>query len=263
MKGKSIRGEAESSASTVRSRVARLLASIAIVVVFALPAPAQGHLNRALIPVAGERIGFAGTHWRTSVVIFNDGNEPVDAVVTAVGHDDTFLIVTVGPGESYAFDDQTLGLPGHLYPLEISSISSRPLRIAAAAYAFHLGKVSPGQPIAIVGADPSPAATLIRPITFDEEVRANLGIVNLEEQPVTVTFAVRKLERRNVAVTSIVVPPRTLLHAPIQSYFPLLPTGSGLSIVVDAGGRRVVSYGSIVRNDSNEAEFLIGVPTIP
>ena len=224
---------------------------------------AQEFVHRSFVPVAGDRIGFGGTHWRTSVVLFNDHSEAVDAVITAIGHDDAFLIVTVGPGESYTFDDQTLGIAGNLYPLEIASLGPRPLRIAAAVYGFRSGVSSSPQPLAILPGDPSPAAKLIAPISFDGDFRANLGIANLEDQPVTVSFAVRKVATRNLAVTTIVVPARSLIHAPINNYFPLLPNGSGLSIVVDAGGRRVISYGSVISNATNDGEFLIGVPTIP
>lgn len=238
-------------------------ATLLALLVVANSALAQNAVQRSLIPVAGDRIGFSGTHWRTSVVLFNDTREPIDAVITAIGYDDAFLIVTVGAGESYAFDDQTLGLPGRLYPLEVSSLGPYPLRIAAAAYGFRDGRSSSAQPIPVISGDPSPAATLIAPIGFDDATRANLGIANLEDQPVTVTFAVRKVATRNVATTTIVIPPRTLFHAPIQSYFPLLPNGSGLSIIVEASGRRVITYGSVVENETNDAKFLIGVPTIP
>lgn len=238
-------------------------APLLALLVVANSALAQNAVQRSLIPVAGDRVGFSGTHWRTSIVLFNETSKPIDAVITAIGYDDAFLIVTVGAGESYSFDDQTLGLAGRLYALEVSSLGPYPLRIAAAAYGFRDGRASEAQPIPVLSGDPSPSATLIAPIRFDDETRANLGIANLEDQPVAVTFAVRKIATRNLATTTIVIPPRTLFHAPIQAYFPLLPNGSGLSIIVEAGGRRVISYGSVVENETNSAEFLLGVPTIP
>lgn len=224
---------------------------------------AQDVGHRQLLPVAGHVFGFSGTEWRTSIILVNDNAEEVDAAVSVVGDEQAFLFTTIPPGQSYAFDDQALGIAGRLYALEIVNGGARPLRVGAAAFGFREGAPSSAQPLALVPLPTFPAAKLISSLTFNDTTRSNVGIANLEDEAVTISLAMRRLAGRNVATLQLTVPPRSLLHAPVQTYFPLVTEGEGMSVVVDAGGRAVVAYGSVVDNRTNAARFIAGLPTIP
>lgn len=219
--------------------------------------------HRQLLPVAGRIVGFSGTDWRTSIILVNDNAEEVDAAVSVVGNDEAFLFTTVPPGQSYAFDDQALGIAGRLYALEITNGGARPLRVGAAAFGFRDGAPSGAQPLALFPLPTFPTAKLVSSLAFNDATRSNLGIANLEDEAVTISVAVRRLAGRNVASLTLTLPPRSLSHAPLQTFFPLVTEGEGLSVVVDAGGRSVVAYGSVIDNDTNAARFIPGVATIP
>ncbi|HEY5611534.1 MAG TPA: hypothetical protein VIL97_10020, partial [Thermoanaerobaculia bacterium] len=229
----------------------------------AASAVAQSESNVAtvdvIVPVVGTLRGYGGVEWHTDVVLRNDVPVPIEVVLTLVtAPGEPFFFTTLAPGETVALTDvasATFGMRGVLSPLLVQTLGPRSVTIGCRVYGVRDGKTTEPQTIVPI------ASTLRRSqslsgLAFDARRRTNIGVANLGEQPVIFTFAVQRIAGRNLATAAFVMPPRSMMQAPIEMFFPLLKQAGQLSVLVDLPTPSTYVYASVVDNESHDALFV-------
>jgi hypothetical protein len=250
--------EVKRVAAAGRARMLLVLAALSLV---ATAAAAQAvPTTEVLIPVVGNINGVGAVRWKTDVEIDNNAGVATEVFLSlpTIGGD-PFYNVTLAPGESiHAVDvlGQIFGIDGALSPLLITTTGRRPLLVRATAYSIRDGQASMPQSIpAILSGSSFPLRTLTG-LSFSDNYRTNVGLLNLSEKAAPFVLALQRLEGRNLAVSRFTVPANTLFHVPIQAIFPLISQGDNFSIIVETNSTNSYVYASVIRNDTNEAQFI-------
>ena len=216
--------------------------------------------TQVVVPVIGSVVGAGGVRWRTELRIVNNQLREitVSLLLPTLG-EDRFLVQTLGPGEGLAFHDvmaEAFGMDNVLAPLLISMTSARPAAVFATAFGQRTDSETSPQPITPLLATPSMPTRILGGLSFNDEFRTNIGLVNLGSGTARFTLALRRVEGRNVAVTEIVLPPNSLRHFPIQQLFPLISDGDDFAVFVEAPAANTYVYASVIDNNSSEARFV-------
>ena len=216
----------------------------------------------AVIPVIGHVAGFEGVEWRSDVAVRNDLAYPVEIVLSVPGvPGEPFLMQTLAPGESVTFTDAsatTFGTTGYLSPLVVQTPGTQSVSVLATAYGIKDGKVTRTQIIPAVYGTTGPGSRSLRGLSFGNEYRTNIGLGNLGDTPVTLSLALQRVAGRNVAVTTVVLPPHSLIHEALQKFFPLVTEGSDFIVVVDSPTPGSYAYASVILNSTNDGTFVRG-----
>lgn len=216
----------------------------------------------AVIPVIGHVAGFEGVEWRSDVAVRNDLSYPVEIFLTVPGiPGEPFIMQTLAPGESVTFTDAsatTFGTTGYLSPLVVQTPGKQSVSVLATAYGIKGGKVTRTQIIPAVYGTTGPGTRTLRGLSFGNEYRTNIGLGNLGETPVTVSLALQRVAGRNVALTTVVLPPHSLVHESLQKFFPLVTEGSDFSVVFDSPQPGSYAYASVILNSTNDGTFVRG-----
>ena len=173
--------------------------------------------------------------------------------------DQPALLTTIGAGDSVSFADvvtEAFGTEKVLSPLVVETLGRRSVTIRAAAYGTREDKIFRPEPIAIsYGATWSPIRVL-QGLSFTDDFRTNVGLVNLSDKTTTFTIAVQRLPGRNLAVSRIAIPGMSMWHVPIQQLFPMITKGDDFSLVIETSEPETYVYASVVENATNEARFI-------
>jgi hypothetical protein len=216
--------------------------------------------TQVVVPVIGSVIGAGGVRWRTELRIVNNQRREITvSLLLPTVADDRFLVQTLAPGEGMAFHDvllEVFGLDNVLAPLLISMTSALPAAVEATAFGQRADSETSPQPITPLLATPSMPTRFIGGLSFNDEYRTNIGLVNLGSETARFTLALRRVEGRNVAVTDITLPPNSLRHFPIQQLFPVITDGDNFAVYIDAPAANTYVYASVIDNNSSEARFV-------
>ena len=213
-----------------------------------------------IIPVVGSVNGPGGVRWKTDVELFNDQKtEALVALTLPTAPDQPVIITTIAPGDRVRFTDvvaEAFGLEAALSPLVVQTLGRRSAVIRATAYAANGAEIVAVEPIAInYGPSYYPQRTL-QGLSFSDAFRTNVGLANLGETEAVFVLALQRLSGRNVAVTRLTVPPRTLMHTGISKIFPLITNGDDFAVVVETGRTETYVYASVIENATHQAKFI-------
>ena len=216
-------------------------------------------VSRAVVPVIGQREGFAGILWRSDVALHNDSPEAVTVVVSPLPIPELFQMRTLAPGESVVMENvaaDSFGIARGVTPLLIQTLARRSVTIYATAYGILEGRPTPRQIIPVLYDELPPSVQQLSSLAMNESLRTNIGLVNLGDEPALFTLALQRLAGRPLATQALIVPPTSSVHVPLNALFPLVTEGDDLTLLVDTLGPRTYAYASVVRNDTHEAYFI-------
>jgi hypothetical protein len=232
-----------------------------LLVLFAAMARAQEPepVTTVIVPVVGRILGANAVQWHTDVEIVNDlGREAVVALelpTTEAGP----IILTMAPGETQRFPNiigEAFGLESSLSPLLITTSARRSVTVRAMAYAVANGTVSSPQPISLNHGPNFYPLRLLDGLSFSEQLRTNIGLVNLGETDAQFVLALQRVADRNLAVSRVIVPKNAMWHMSIQTLFPMITKGDDFAILIETPNPGTYVYASVVDNQTNAARFI-------
>jgi hypothetical protein len=115
---------------------------------------------------------------------------------------------------------------------------------------------SPPQPLLTYIGPQYGASRVLDSLAFDQEFRTNIGLVNFGSREAEFTLAVQKVPGRNVAVSRVRVHPGGMIHASIQSLFPLITKGTDFNVVVETLAPDTYIYASVIEGVHHAARFV-------
>lgn len=214
----------------------------------------------AFVPVVGTVIGAGEVQWKTDVALRNPGRaEATVSLILPTAPEQPALVTTIPPGGTVNFTDivgQAFGMPAALSPLLVQTLGRSSVVVSATAYGVHGSDVYKPEPIAVAYGDPYFPVRLLPGLSFSDDYRTNIGLANLGEEPATFTLALQRVSGRNLSIIRIVVPPNTLFHQAVQSYFPMITGGEDFSVLIDTPNRETYVYASVIENATNTARFV-------
>ena len=213
-----------------------------------------------IVPVVGAVTGPGGTRWRTDVELRNDSS--ADATVsltlpTTPGQ--PVMVTTIPPGETIRFGDvvaEAFGMESALSPLIVETLGPRSVIVLATTYAVRGTEISAPQPTALQYSNPFAPIRVLNGLSFSDDFRTNVGLANLGDTSAEFVLALQRLAGRNVAVSRIVVPPNSLVHAALQSLFPMITSGNDFSVLIETPAPDTYVYASVIENATNAARFV-------
>lgn len=235
--------------------------SIVFLILAASGALAQdAPVSTTVVPVVGSAYGVSRARWLTDVELVNDTGTPVDVAIELVAVPDApVFFTTLSAGQVQRFTDivtQAFGIESALSPLRVTTGGRRSVRVRAQAYAVRGTDVSIPQPLDAYVRETWFPIRVLDNLGFSDELRTNIGLVNLDETEAEFLLALQRVPGRNVAITRIRVGAGSLLHISIQSLFPMMTAGDGFSVVVETAARQTHVYASVIRNADNNAKFI-------
>ncbi|HET7712830.1 MAG TPA: hypothetical protein VFL80_12930 [Thermoanaerobaculia bacterium] len=217
-----------------------------------------------IVPVVGTVQGVGDVRWKTDLELFNESSQEVTVAISLATVPDLLpVITTVPPRQSVVFPDvvgETFGLDATLSPVLVQTLARRSVSIRATAYGIRGTEVTQPQPIAINYASGYYPLRVLHGLSFSDDYRTNIGLVNLSEREAVFVLGLQRLAGRNLAVTRVAVPPLTLWHLSVQALFPLLNRGSDFTVIVESSDPQTHVYGSVIDNSTSNARFI--QPTI-
>jgi hypothetical protein len=216
-------------------------------------------VSRAVVPVVGSVQGGFNTVWRTEVTIENRTGQDQFVTLTLVSDpSESFFSTMMGVGESVTFGDvsqEAFGKAGLLSPLLVQTIGDRSVSVRATTHAVRESEVIASHAVPVIYGKRPRGEMVLGPVTHDKEVRTNIGLVNLNETPVNFTISIQKVPGRSLAVNTLTVPPRGMVHSLVDVLFPLLEEGRDLMIIVDPSEGNAYAYASMIRNNDGSTRF--------
>jgi hypothetical protein len=234
--------------------------AIALFFLAATAAAQDAPISTTVVPVVGSTFGVSMARWLTDVELINETGFPADvAIELSAVPDAPVFITTLSPGQSQRFTDivgQAFGLESALSPLRVTTGGRRPITVRAHAYAIRTNEISPPQRLGVYGSTTWFPIRVLDGLGFSDELRTNIGLLNLGEQDADFLVALQRVPGRNLAITYLRLGPGQLRHVSIQSLFPMISDGNGFSVVVETPARQTHVYASVIRNSDNGAEFI-------
>ncbi len=224
------------------------------------PAPDPDFVvSRALVPAVGQIIGMQGVLWRSDVALVNDSREPATVVVSPLPMPDAFQMRTLEPGESILFTNvgDSFGIGSGVVPLLVQTLARRSVTVFATAYGLKEGKLTPTIILPVLYGELPPSVQHLRGLPMTEGARTNIGVINLGEDPAMFTLALQRLDERPIAMQTVVVPPETSFHVPLNLLFPLVEDAGNFSLVVDSVAMRTFAYAVVLSNDTHAGTFVM------
>ncbi len=237
----------------------RLFLAVGVGVLIAGAAFAQSDVITVIVPVAGDVIGAGQVRWKTSLELVNDTGSDVDVYVSLATDPDNIRGGTLAAGESMAYPDvlaEAFGLENALVPLMVRTAGRRSVTIRAVAYGVRGTEAIPPQPIAINYGPSYYPIRVLKGLSFSDDYRTNIGLVNLGEASAEFLLALQRIPGRNLAVTRVTLQPNALWHRSIQALFPAITAGENFSVVVETPSRQTYLYASVIENATNAARFI-------
>ncbi len=232
----------------------------AILFMFALSVTAQElTVSEAIVPVVGSTPGLGNVVWSTDVALQNPMPYDVEVVLSLVGvPDDPFLFTTIRAGDTMALTDLsrlTFGVFGRLAPLRVQTLAATSVTVAAVVHGMTVDGPTEPEVLTVQYGKFRPMLVTVPALIVNAQFRTNIGLVNPSETEAIVILALQKVPGRNIGVVSRVIPPRTHLQLPLQSFFPLLTEGENISLVVEHTNPEAYVYASVIANATNNARY--------
>jgi hypothetical protein len=219
-----------------------------------------------LVPVVGSIAGISGL-WKTDVELRNDTAE--DAVVALslpTAPDQPTIILTMPPGGVQRFNDvvsEAFGLETALSPLRVQTLGRRSVQVSVSVYAARGSGLTRPEPIPVSYSDAYYPVQSLAGLSFSDNFRTNVGLVNLAETSASFTLALQRMPGRNLAIARVIIPANSLWHQAVQTLFPLITKGDDFTVVIETGSRDTYAYASVIDNTTSDARFIqpsIGAP---
>jgi hypothetical protein len=231
-----------------------LLANVAVV------AQEVPRTSTAVVPIVGSVFGATMVRWKTDVELVNDTGGSADvALELPSAPEQPVILLSLAPGESVRFDDiagEAFGLEAVLSPLRVTTSGRRSITVRANVYADRGTERSPLQPITTYVAPQYAPLRVLDGLGFSEQLRTNIGLVNFSEREAEFVLALQRIPGRNLAVTRMRVSAGSLVHASIQSLFPLITEGTGFSVVIESAAPDTYVYASVIESANHAARFV-------
>jgi hypothetical protein len=213
-----------------------------------------------IVPVVGAVTGPGDARWKTDVELRNDSKaEATVSLTLPTAPDQPVIITTIPPGDSVHFSDvvgEAFGMSSALSPLVVETLGRRSVIVRATTYAVRGTEVSAPQPIALQYGNLFAPIRVLNGLSFSDDFRTNVGLANLGDTNAEFVLALQRIAGRNVAVSRLVVPPSSLVHAALQSLFPLITSGSDFSVLVETPASNTYVYASVIENATDAARFV-------
>lgn len=217
-------------------------------------------VSTAVVPVVGSVFGATMVRWRTDVELINDTGRATDvALELPLAPGLAEFAVTMAAGQTLRFADiaQAFSLDRVLSPLRVTTSGRRSISVRASAYAIREGgEPSPVQPITVFIGSPFHPSRVLDGLAFSTDFRTNIGLVNLSNRDADFVLALQRLPGRTMAVSQVRVSAGGMLHASIQSLFPLITEGSGFNVIVETASRETYVYASVIESSSHTGRFV-------
>lgn len=245
--------------------IATMLLSLALAGVAAAqePPPETPEMTSVLVPVVGTVDGANSVFWRTDLELINDlQSEALVSLVLPTLPDQPALITTVPAQSRIRFNDvfgEAFGIDRGLSPLLVQTLGKRSIGVRAVAYGVRGLERFPPQVLGIAF-QPDPVQRVLRGLSFNDEFRSNIGLVNLSSEETTFVLALQRLPGRNLAVTRLTLGPNSLVHAFVKTLFPLISSGEDFSVVVESSAADTYAYASVIENATSTARFVQAAP---
>ncbi len=231
-----------------------LLSSVAVA---AQDAP---RTSTAVVPIVGSVFGATMVRWKTDVEIVNDTGAEADVALelpSAPGQ--PAILLSLAPGESQRFRDiaaEAFGLEAVLSPLRVTTGGPRSVTVRANVYADRATERSPLQPISTYLAPQDAPLRILDGLAFSEKFRTNIGLVNFSPREAEFVLALQRIPGRNLAITTVRVAAGSLIHASIQSLFPLITDGTGFGVLVETRAPDTYVYASVIESADHSGRFI-------
>jgi hypothetical protein len=213
-----------------------------------------------VVPIVGSVPGPNQLQWKTDLELVNDFPTAMDVVVQLVADpDQQFRFVTLPARGRVLLPDvvgELFGSQTTLSPLLVRTPGSRSVTVRAIAYATRGAERMAPQPIAVHYGPTYAPRRILDDLPFSEEMRTNVGLVNLSERDAFFELALQKVSGRDLARTQVVLPPFAVWHGAVQTMFPLVTKGESFSIVVDTLTPETYVYASVVNNETSAGRFV-------
>lgn len=221
---------------------------------------AAQEVSTAVVPVVGSVFGATMVRWKTDVELVNDTGRAADvALELPLAPELAEFAVTMAPGQTLRFPDiaQAFSLDDVLSPLRVTTSGRRSISVRASVYAMREGgEPSPPQPLSVFIGSPFHPSRVLDNLAFSTDFRTNVGLVNLSDREADFLLALQRLPGRTIAVSQIRVRAGGMMHASIQSLFPLITEGSGFNVIVETGARDTFVYASVIESASHSGRFV-------
>jgi hypothetical protein len=240
-------------------KVGRAGVLLAILAAGPLHAAEDEETSTAIVPVVGAVTGRGGVQWRADVELRNTtGDELVVAVTLPTIPASGPLVFIIASGDNVVLNDimhDAFGLDGTLAPLQITTGGRRSVSVSCVIHGIGpKGEVQP-QVVSAMYSDSFAPRSIFPGIAHDKRYRTNVGLVNLGETPSRLTLALQRLNGRNIATTTVVLPPLSLRHVPLPTLFPILTMASNLILVVESSSPSSYAYAAVLRNDTHDGVY--------
>lgn len=216
---------------------------------------------RVIVPIVGSVLGANEVRWKTDISLTNDTRESLFvALQLPTAPEQPAIAFTLAPGATQKFTDvigQAFAMEDAMSPLMVETLGRRPVRVDATVYGMHGTEITPAESIPVEWADVTFPIRTLSGLSFSDLFRTNIGLVNLGDRPASFTMALQRIAGRNIAVTTVTLPPNALAHTSIQSLFPLIARGDDFSVVVETNAPSTYVYASVIDNSSSEAHFIV------
>lgn len=247
----------------------RLLLSLSLLVLAAVPAGASdfaGH--HLLVPVAGRTAGAFGSQWRTDLIVTNAARsgEPLTAEIyfMVAGNLSQPVSALLGPRQTVVMTDVILSAFGHEEASGIIVVAVRDAdaKLAARARIYNTDPAHGeyGQTVQAMPYTKLSKEAFLSGLNGLNGDRTNVGIANPDSLPADFSISLFDQDGEfRGSLTTRVAPYSVRQFNDVFSEFQAGPL-DGASIQIRSS-HGVYTYASIVRSDSGDADFVMGVAT--
>lgn len=220
-------------------------------------------VHRSIVPVVGQTRGVADVEWYSELVMTNHHSAELTVGLTLMGGGEPFFFTTMAPGQTIELGElvaSVFGAPGTVSVLEIASMGPGPVSVGVRVFGNRDGEIVSAQPIPIYGPSLPYVVQRLDELVVSDRFRTNLGVANSNEEDATVSLSLQRVDGRAFATATLQIEGRSLYHMPLQSFFPLLTEGGGLTVVAESSRSGVIVFASVISNSTQSAKFVAPSP---
>lgn len=225
---------------------------------------------QSLISAAAQTSGVGGSNWRTELVLFNAGNEPVSVSLTFVpgsGSGIQSRSLFLSPRQSQTYGNvlrDIFGMPSGAGAITVeatSTLSAPQLRITSRTF-DDTGYGTYGQAIPDVTSDALQQTMYVAGMHSNAGYRTNVGLVNRSASATALAMTLYTADGGTLATRNVTLAANSFQQASLATWFPEVAGGSysGLSMRVSASGNAASVYASVVDNNTQDPIYIPGVP---
>lgn len=219
----------------------------------------EPEVQRFIVPVVGHVIGRDDVQWRSNVTLYNPTREEIFVGLTLVSTGQPAAF-SVEPGQWIVLQDVVGGLFGVtdlLSSLEVASLG--PLSVSSVAWGALQERTTSPIPSPLFAQELPPGVWVLDGLVNNEQRRTNVGLGNLLDVPISIRIALQRISGRNLAVVDVPLPPRSLIHAPIDHWFEGMSDGDSFRIVLDSISPGFLAYACVLDNDTHSGRMIVPV----